>query len=234
MSNFNTHYTKPSSTTDSTTASSSGRDRNVVVVSGNSHTQNQQHTAVVGMAEGMIPLSIGLTCGLSVLALVVASFIWRRRLLLIVSKFKRNPEDKSTTEEVAETETQTNEADDDYIPTGMLAVDTKASPRTSDNLLALSGEGDDGQVYAFELRMEHFPVTIGRSRSLSDFTLPHESISRSHIEIGKSQKGPTVEDLGSSNGTYVNGKRLRAGKKIGIKSGDRLRLGRVELMAKVN
>jgi pSer/pThr/pTyr-binding forkhead associated (FHA) protein len=42
-----------------------------------------------------------------------------------------------------------------------------------------------------------------------------------------------LTDLGSSNGTYVNGVRLNSGEKASVRSGDRLRIGDVELTLSV-
>jgi serine phosphatase RsbU (regulator of sigma subunit) len=47
-------------------------------------------------------------------------------------------------------------------------------------------------------------ATIGRS-SACDIVLPHDSVSRQHARLAKSERGFVIEDLGSSNGTFVNG-----------------------------
>lgn len=64
-------------------------------------------------------------------------------------------------------------------------------------------------------------VVIGRSPSVT-ITLPAKKVSRKHAEIRFDGHGYSIHDLGSTNGTYVNGgrihrrRRLRGGMKIDI------------------
>ena len=53
------------------------------------------------------------------------------------------------------------------------------------------------------------PLTIGRL-SDSDLTLPDHNVSRRHAEVRRSGNGFAVVDLGSTNGTMVNGARISA------------------------
>ncbi|MFO7652418.1 MAG: FHA domain-containing protein, partial [Candidatus Krumholzibacteriia bacterium] len=50
-------------------------------------------------------------------------------------------------------------------------------------------------------------AVIGRSAS-ADIVIDHRSISRRHARIFRSPTGWSVEDLASSNGTFVNGSRI--------------------------
>ncbi|TET33787.1 MAG: FHA domain-containing protein [Planctomycetota bacterium] len=50
-------------------------------------------------------------------------------------------------------------------------------------------------------------ITIGRS-SKNDLCLPDAAVSRKHALIHKGDKGFVIEDLGSSNGTFVNGEKV--------------------------
>jgi pSer/pThr/pTyr-binding forkhead associated (FHA) protein len=50
-------------------------------------------------------------------------------------------------------------------------------------------------------------LTIGRRRE-NDICLPEEEISRTHARIVDAPNGHRLEDLISTNGTYVNGKRI--------------------------
>ena len=45
---------------------------------------------------------------------------------------------------------------------------------------------------------------IGRLDESSDITIPHKSVSRQHARILPTPTGFEVEDLGSTNGTYLN------------------------------
>src|SRR5580765_457699 len=67
--------------------------------------------------------------------------------------------------------------------------------------------------------------TVGRA-PLADFTLDAALVSRLHCRITAEQETLNVEDLASTNGTFVNGRRVEAGR---LANGDRLRIGRVEL-----
>ena len=76
-----------------------------------------------------------------------------------------------------------------------------------------------------------FPVqgtaVIGRSGSC-DITLFDPLISRRHAQIVVERDTVTIEDLGSHNGTRVNGVRIRGPRKI--TSGDRIGLGKNEFV----
>ena len=65
-------------------------------------------------------------------------------------------------------------------------------------------------------------LTVGRSPSC-DCVLPEECVSRRHAELRRDGARWFVRDLGSSNGTRVNG--LRVSEDIEVRPGDRLSLG---------
>jgi pSer/pThr/pTyr-binding forkhead associated (FHA) protein len=68
------------------------------------------------------------------------------------------------------------------------------------------------------------PVVIGRDEG-ADFVLPEPTVSRRHAEIRSADEGWEIEDLGSRLGTWVNGKKLRAGEGIPFKAGDEVEVG---------
>ena len=67
--------------------------------------------------------------------------------------------------------------------------------------------------------------TVGRAPR-ADFVLEAALVSRLHCRLTATDDGLEVVDLSSTNGTYVNDKRI---KKATLAAGDRLRVGRVEL-----
>src|SRR6476619_6404132 len=69
-------------------------------------------------------------------------------------------------------------------------------------------------------------VTLGRSRGCG-VVLRDPSVSRGHALLSVRQGRVTLQDLRSSNGTYVNGKRLD--KETVVEDGDRLVIGETEL-----
>jgi pSer/pThr/pTyr-binding forkhead associated (FHA) protein len=67
--------------------------------------------------------------------------------------------------------------------------------------------------------------TVGRA-TRADFILHEALVSRLHCRLEASDDALEVVDLSSTNGTYVNGKRIDRAR---LASGDTLRVGRVEL-----
>jgi pSer/pThr/pTyr-binding forkhead associated (FHA) protein len=67
--------------------------------------------------------------------------------------------------------------------------------------------------------------TVGRAPR-ADFILDAALVSRLHCQLTAGDDRLEVLDLRSTNGTYVNDKRIR---KAHLNKGDRLRVGRVEL-----
>src|SRR5580704_11015068 len=68
--------------------------------------------------------------------------------------------------------------------------------------------------------------TVGRAPR-ADFVVDAALVSRLHCRLTAAADELEVEDLSSTNGTYVNDKPITRAQ---IVSGDRLRVGRVELM----
>jgi pSer/pThr/pTyr-binding forkhead associated (FHA) protein len=72
-------------------------------------------------------------------------------------------------------------------------------------------------------------VVIGRDPGC-DVTLPHPTVSRMHARVtNRGEDGRTVEDLGSTNGTFVNGDRLPPREPRPLIHGDILQIGPVAL-----
>ena len=68
--------------------------------------------------------------------------------------------------------------------------------------------------------------TVGRGPS-ADFVVDTSLLSRVHCHLAASAAGLSVEDLKSTNGTFVNDQRVE---RSSLHPGDRLRLGRLELV----
>lgn len=69
-------------------------------------------------------------------------------------------------------------------------------------------------------------MVIGRHRDC-DLSVDEEEVSRRHARIVLGPDGLTVEDLGSSNGTYVNSKRVQSGP---LAPGDELRIDNLRFL----
>src|SRR5690349_21089983 len=70
-------------------------------------------------------------------------------------------------------------------------------------------------------------LTIGRDVS-ADITVNDAEISRTHARLTLQADGCQVEDLGSTNGTFINGQRV-SGSKV-LRPGDTLGLGETVVM----
>lgn len=68
--------------------------------------------------------------------------------------------------------------------------------------------------------------TIGRSPG-AEFIVEAALVSRLHCQLTATAHELQVKDLGSTNGTFVNGKRVKAAE---LRDGDRLSVGRLELI----
>jgi diguanylate cyclase (GGDEF)-like protein len=67
-------------------------------------------------------------------------------------------------------------------------------------------------------------MIIGRDPA-ADISIPDASISRKHAKVTRSGNDVTIEDLGSSNGTSINGKKLEPGKIVTLSKEDLIKLG---------
>lgn len=70
-------------------------------------------------------------------------------------------------------------------------------------------------------------VTVGRHPD-SDIFLDDITVSRRHAELRRDDNGFSVHDVGSLNGTYVNGRRVEDQV---VTTGDELQVGKFKLMA---
>lgn len=69
-------------------------------------------------------------------------------------------------------------------------------------------------------------TTIGRSAQCN-IHLKDPRTSRIHAEIVREPDGFTLKDLGSANGTWINGSRIKSRK---LRNGDRITIGSTELL----
>jgi len=85
--------------------------------------------------------------------------------------------------------------------------------------------GEDIQILEGSTKLGKSPSIDGTSRLV---TLRDEYVSRDHAMIRTEPEGLVIEDLGSTNGTYVNDQRAE---RAVLKAGDRIRLGRTDFLA---
>jgi pSer/pThr/pTyr-binding forkhead associated (FHA) protein len=100
-------------------------------------------------------------------------------------------------------------------------VASEANQPRSDTVLwtlrFISGKYQGGE---FPLR-PHREIVIGRSSDL-DMVLVEDMVSRKHAKIITDDRTVSIQDLGSTNGTFVNGEKIR---KVELKDGDRILIG---------
>ena len=72
-------------------------------------------------------------------------------------------------------------------------------------------------------------MTIGRDKS-NAITIDDPLVSRVHCTVRRIRTGWYIEDAGSTNGTWVNEKRLKPGKAVRLQPDDCIKLGgRIEV-----
>lgn len=78
------------------------------------------------------------------------------------------------------------------------------------------------------ISLTRLPVTVGKMAGCVDSVIDDRSVSRIHCRFMKEDDGKVfVMDLGSTNGTFRNGKRLDPQEKNYVEEGDEIRIGRV-------
>jgi len=74
-------------------------------------------------------------------------------------------------------------------------------------------------------------ISLGRSRQ-NQIVLIHETVSARHCEFLVNGSDVILRDLGSRNGTFIDGVRLKV--QSGVRHGQRLRFGKVEAQLQLN
>jgi diguanylate cyclase (GGDEF)-like protein len=98
---------------------------------------------------------------------------------------------------------------------------TRRSQRDRAYLIVLAGS-DVGKMF----KLDEGETVLGRSHR-ADIRLDDDSISRMHAKLSLHGTTVQIEDLGSSNGTTVNGERVSV---HGLRDGDKIRLGETTIL----
>ena len=96
------------------------------------------------------------------------------------------------------------------------------------------GVDSSGVTYAFDVSLDRLSssssgMVIGRAAGHCELIVSHATVSRRHARLMLAGEALQIEDLGSTNGTSVNGKAARPGTLMPLRVGNRLRVGDVEL-----
>lgn len=108
---------------------------------------------------------------------------------------------------------------------------TRVMPQVN---LHLEGADSTGQKFKFDVALDRLMASpqgmiIGRAADQCSLVVAHSTVSRRHARLAFSGEALQIEDLGSTNGTAVNGTALAAGNAVPLQVGAKLRLGDVEL-----
>lgn len=117
------------------------------------------------------------------------------------------------------------------VPDAPVKTTAKALPQVT---LQFSGADSEGRRFALELpfhqlMMASHGVVIGRAPDQCQLVLAHRTVSRRHARITLADDSLRIEDLGSTNGTAVDDRPLRAGSAVDFQAGAKLKLGDVAL-----
>lgn len=78
-------------------------------------------------------------------------------------------------------------------------------------------------IEPFEINKE--PFSVGRTDNNNDYAVNVNSVSRKHLELSDLDDSLGVRDLGSKNGTFINGNKLVPQKVYELKLGETLKIG---------
>ena len=78
---------------------------------------------------------------------------------------------------------------------------------------------------AFSYNIDGNAVTVGRSVE-NDIQIHDNHVSRNHLVVKRAGRRYLVKDLGSGNGTLVNGHRIPSGATVEVKEGFAISIGR--------
>lgn len=87
-----------------------------------------------------------------------------------------------------------------------------------------------GTEIPINIKPSNYPYIIGKSSSSSDFCIDSAVISRVHVRITEELGDFFVEDLNSTNGTFLNGEKLEPHKLLQIEVGDKITLANIDFV----
>lgn len=79
-----------------------------------------------------------------------------------------------------------------------------------------------------KIHITKFPFRIGKMEGVTDYRIFNNTVSRKHADFLREQGRYYIVDLGSTNGTYLNGRRIQPGVKEELSDGINLRFADAE------
>ena len=133
----------------------------------------------------------------------------------------------------AEREKADMAGDLDRAQSELSAASERDRLRTSAPDVFLDGADARGRPIALKIPgaslVEPAGAVVGRSPADATFVINHEQVSRRHFRLALVSQRVMVEDMGSTNGTSVDGARLAPGAAVPLADGSRLALGDLHL-----
>ena len=101
----------------------------------------------------------------------------------------------------------------------------------------LDGRDEDGIRYLLRISGDQLGkddgVVIGRNPKDSPYIINHSDVSRKHARIKLLKDRIFIEDLGSTNGTSVNGQAIEEKGPVTVNNGDQIIIGSVVMKLRV-
>lgn len=119
------------------------------------------------------------------------------------------------------------------IKTRKLAPDITPGSNPSSHPLVIQVRGNDQPIPVERTgrlalgRMDPERPEEAPEIDLTPYGASEQGVSREHAALDASVSPPMLFDLGSYNGTFINGQKLTPGKPYPVQSGDEVRLGRL-------
>ena len=95
-------------------------------------------------------------------------------------------------------------------------------------------KADGYEAVTEKLEPDNYPCTIGSLEESSDIYIASPIISKMHACIIKDEDKFYIEDMNSTNGTFINGERIAMHNKMCLLDGDALRIASYEFVVKLS
>lgn len=110
---------------------------------------------------------------------------------------------------------------------------TRQAPTQPDSVALYVGDADAPlilQITSQAILGRYTPHSVSQPRvDLTPYGAFDKGVSRMHIILRRTDTGLVAEDMASSNGTWLNNRRLQPYTPTVVRSGDRLKLGQLEI-----
>jgi hypothetical protein len=107
------------------------------------------------------------------------------------------------------------------------APDDLSQPSALDHVLTLRGVLPDGSEFEVSCPVSEQAINVTIGRGEADLTIDSAAVSRRHASLNGGRGELTLTDLGSSNGTSINGVPVLEGEIMFLEAGDSVVLGNV-------